>query len=131
MNFVDTNVIVYFSLSDPEKFSRAAPVVELGGFVSVQVLNEFANVARSKNQLGWDEIEESVDIICALFAIHPLTLATHRTALGLARRHQFHVYDALIVASALEAGCDTLYSEDMHHGLLVEGRLRIVNPFFG
>ncbi|MBB6250115.1 hypothetical protein [Nitrospirillum iridis] len=42
---------------------------------------------------------------------------------------QLSLYDAMIVSAALQAGCDTLWSEDMQHGLLIVDRLRIVNPF--
>ncbi|MBI4921709.1 MAG: PIN domain-containing protein [Devosia nanyangense] len=131
MNFIDTNVIVYFGGAEAGKFARAASVVNLGGIISVQVLNEFANVTRNKNRRSWAEIEESVALVRSLLDVRPLTVLTHEAALRLAQRYNFHLYDALIVASALEAGCDTLYSEDMHHGLLVEHRLTIVNPFLG
>jgi predicted nucleic acid-binding protein len=60
--------------------------------------------------------------------IVPLTADTHGAALALARDHNFAFYDALIVASAIEAGCDVLYSEDMQHGRAIGG-LTIQNPF--
>lgn len=128
-SFLDTNILVYFSIQDSAHSGRAAEIVEAGGEISVQVLNEFANVARSKMQMEWDEISEAVDFICSLLQVHPLTMDTHLGALALAERHRLHLYDAMIVAAALEAGCTTLYSEDMHDGLPVAGRLRIVNPF--
>lgn len=128
-SFLDTNVLVYFAIQNSVRSSRAAEIVEAGGAVSVQVLNEFANVARSKMHLEWDEISEAVEFICSLLQVHPLTLDTHRRAVALAERHLLHLYDATIIASALEAGCATLYSEDMHDGLLVADRLQIVNPF--
>ena len=59
----------------------------------------------------------------------PLTLAIHEAALALASQHSFSLYDALIVASALEACCDTLLSEDMQHGRVIDTRLTIANPF--
>lgn len=129
MNFVDTNVLVYFGDAGSAKFEQAAATIRTGGIVSVQVLNEFANVARTKNRLDWETIRQSLDIIKALFEVRALTLATHESAMALAQRHRLNIYDALIVASALEAGCDTLYTEDMQHDLLVDERLRLVNPF--
>lgn len=128
-SFLDTNVLVYFAIQDSAHSSRAAEIVEAGGAISVQVLNEFANVARSKMRMEWDEISEAEDFMCSLLQVHPLTVDTHRQALALAERHLLHLYDATIIASALEAGCTTLYSQDMQDGLLVAGRLRIVNPF--
>lgn len=62
-------------------------------------------------------------------AAHPATLETHEMALKLAERYGFSLYDALIVAAALQARCTILYSEDMQCSLLVEGELRIANPF--
>lgn len=129
VSFLDTNVLAYFAIQDSAHSGRAAEIVEAGGTISVQVLNEFANVARSKMRMEWDEISEAVDFICSLLQVHPLTVETHRQALALAERHLLHLYDATIIASALEAGCTTLYSEDMQHGQLIAGRLRIVDPF--
>lgn len=128
-NFLDTNILVYFSIQKSAHSGRAAEILEAGGEISVQVLNEFANVARSKMHMEWDEVSEVVDFICSLLQVHPLTVDTHRRALALAEHHLLHFYDATIIAAALEAGCSTLYSEDMQHGQLIAGRLRIVNPF--
>ena len=61
--------------------------------------------------------------------VEDLTVQTHQVGRALAERYQFSVYDAMIVAAALLSGCTTLWSEDMHDGLLVEDQLRIVNPF--
>jgi predicted nucleic acid-binding protein len=57
-----------------------------------------------------------------------LTLDLHTAARALAEDHRLSFYDALIVASAIEAGCDIVYSEDMQHGRKF-GSLTIVNPF--
>jgi predicted nucleic acid-binding protein len=59
----------------------------------------------------------------------PLTLAIHQSGLRLAERYGFSIYDSFIVAAALAADCDTLWSEDMQNGMVVDDRLRIVNPF--
>jgi predicted nucleic acid-binding protein/bifunctional DNA-binding transcriptional regulator/antitoxin component of YhaV-PrlF toxin-antitoxin module len=102
-----------------------------GGAISVQVLNEFANVARHKLRKPWPEVAEALDGIRALCAPPlPITLATHEAALGIAARLGYRFYDSLIVASALEAGCATLYSEDMRDGQVVEGASSpFANPF--
>ena len=127
--FLDTNVLIYFAEQHEEKFPRSAELLESGGIASVQVLNEFANVARRKLRLDWPEIEEALLLIRSLLDIRPVTIETHETGVVLAARHGFQVHDAMIVAAALSAGCITLWSEDMQHGLLVEGRLRILNPY--
>jgi predicted nucleic acid-binding protein len=126
--FFDTNVLVYAVTADPRK-RQADRILRAGGIVSVQVLNEFANVARNKLRHGWDAIEFALDQFRLSFeTILPLTVDTHAAALGFAREHGFAFYDALIVAAATEAGCDTLYTEDMQHDRTI-GALTIRNPF--
>ena len=126
--FFDTNVLVYSVTADPRK-SAADRVLARGGFVSAQVLNEFANVARNKLRKDWTEIEYAIARFCrAADDVVHLTRETNASALRLARDHGLSFYDALIVASAEEAGCDTLYSEDMQHGRAIGG-LTIRNPF--
>ena len=61
--------------------------------------------------------------------IDAITIEIHESGLALAERHRLSIYDAMIVASALYAGCDTLWSEDMQHGMALTEGLRIVNPF--
>ncbi|RYG10229.1 MAG: PIN domain-containing protein [Burkholderiales bacterium] len=128
-SFLDTNVLVYFAIQGSPRSHRAAELVETGGTINVQVLNEFTNVARGKMRMTWEETIETLQFLRELLEVEPLTVEVHERALMLAERHNFQIYDAMIVAAAIEAGCSTLYSEDMHHGLLLEGRLRIVNPF--
>lgn len=126
--FFDTNVLVYAFL-DVARRERAVDLIASGGVISAQVLNEFTNVARRKRERDWADIERAVSVIRARFPeIMPLTADTHAAALGLARDHGLAFYDALIVASAIEAECDILYSEDMQHGRGIGG-LTMVNPF--
>ncbi len=127
--FFDSNVLIYSISGDKAKTAAAREHLAARGAISVQVLNEVANVARNKMAMTWLEIRETISVFRAGLIVHPLSVATHELGLHLAEQHRFHIYDAMIVAAALEAGCDTLYSEDMHPGLLVDDRLRIVNPF--
>ena len=129
VSFFDTNVLLYLASSDTAKADQAEATIANGGSISVQVLNELANVARRKMQMSWDETHALLDMLCGLLKVHPLTVETHETGLALAERYGLSVYDAMIVASALHAGCDTLWSEDMQHGMAFEEGLRIVNPF--
>ncbi len=126
--FFDTNILVY-AQQDGNKAETARALLAGGGLLSVQVINEFAAVCRRKMGLDWPRIIEAVDDVLATVEFPlPLTLETHRAALTLARDHGLSFYDALIVASAQEAGCGTLYSEDLQHGRKFAG-LAIVNPF--
>jgi predicted nucleic acid-binding protein len=127
--FLDTNVLLYLLSSDAAKADRADALLSAGATIGVQVLNEFANVALRKLAMPWDEITEVLSLIRSRCNVVDLTAAVHDRAIVLARRHRFAWYDALIVAAAVEAGCGTLFSEDMHDGLKVEGALIIRNPF--
>jgi predicted nucleic acid-binding protein len=128
-SFVDTNIVVYAAVDEPEKAGRANGLLEHNPHTSVQVLNEFASVAKGSLGWSWPRIESFLEGVEPLVTIHPTTLAIHESGRRLADRYGFDIYDALIVAAALEAGCDTLYSEDMQHGLLVDNQLRVTNPF--
>lgn len=129
-SFFDSNVVLYLVSGDPGKADQAETVLRAGGTISAQVLNEVAHVARRKFHLSWLEARLLLDSVLGFVGVvRPVTLAIHQSGLALAERHLLSVYDGMIVASALDAGCDTLLSEDMHAGLLIEGRLRIVNPF--
>lgn len=126
--FLDTNVLIY-AQGAGAKSETARRTILAGGVISVQVLNEFAAVLRRKFNLEWEVIAEAVaDVRTALDPVRPIDVVTHTEAVSLARTHRFSFYDSLIVASALEAGCDTLLTEDLQAGRRVEG-LTIVNPF--
>jgi predicted nucleic acid-binding protein len=126
--FFDTNVLVYAQQKD-RKASRARVLLAGGGKLSVQVLNEFASVWQRKQRKSWNEIGEAIaDVLTVVDPPLALTHETHAAARVLAEDHLMSFYDALIVASAIEAGCDTLYTEDLQHGRRFGG-LAVVNPF--
>jgi predicted nucleic acid-binding protein len=128
--FLDTNILVYGIAQDDARTVRAASLLRQGGTISVQVLNEFTNVARRKLQRSWPEIIEALGALHVLFpAPKPIGLGTHEAAIRIAQRDGVAFYDALIIASALDAGCSVLWSEDMQNGRVIEGRLTIRNPF--
>jgi predicted nucleic acid-binding protein len=128
-SFFDTNVLLYMASADRLKAGRAERIVGRGGAISVQVLNEVANVARRKMRLSWPDTHAFLSLLRGLLSVHPMTLETHETGLMLAERHDLSTWDAMIAAAALHANCDTLWSEDMQDGMSLDGRLRIVNPF--
>jgi predicted nucleic acid-binding protein len=129
VSFFDSNVLVYLVSGDTAKADRAETTIAGGGSISVQVLNELTNVARRKMQMSWDETHALLNMLRGLLTVHSLTVETHETGLGLAERYGLSTYDAMIAASALHAGCGTLWSEDMQHGMALDEGLRIVNPF--
>jgi predicted nucleic acid-binding protein len=125
----DSNVLLYLVAVNDEKAARARDLVADGGMISVQVLNEIVNVGRRKFKMPWPELDALLDALKDELRLVPVDLETHETACRLARRYKLAFYDAAIVAAALLADCDTLWSEDMHHGLVIDGRLTIRNPF--
>jgi predicted nucleic acid-binding protein len=128
-DFLDTNVLIYLAFDQSLKADRAEALVAAGATISVQVLNEIANVARRKRARSWQEVQDFLARIRSLLAVEPLTLETHQTGLLVTERYKLAIYDSMIVASALGAGCKTLWSEDMQDGLVIEGALTIRNPF--
>lgn len=126
--FVDTNVVLYL-LDNGPKADRAETILAQGPLISVQVLNEAMVNCRRKAGLDWKETASFLAGVRTLCPVENVTLHTHEVGRALAERYGLSVYDAMIVASALIAGCKTLWTEDMHAGLLVEGQLRLVNPF--
>ena len=125
--FFDTNVFVYAIIQDDPRSDHAEELIAEGGTVSVQVLSEFAAVARRKTKMPWIEIRLALDSIKALCPDPlPITLDTHK---AIAEKYAYGIYDALIVASALEARCTILYSEDMQDGQVIDKTLTIRSPF--
>jgi len=128
--FLDTNVLVYAVTQGDARTARAEELLLSGGVVSVQVLNEFTAVARRKLQMPWAEAGEAVEAFLVLCPSPvPITLEIHQAARTIAEKLGCNIYDALVLAAALEAGCDTLYSEDFQDGQVIEGQLTVRNPF--
>lgn len=128
-DFFDTNVVLYLLSADTAKADRAEALLALGGTISVQVLNEFVAVASRKLRMSLMEIREVLTPIRAVCAVEPITVETHERALRIADRYGMSIYDALIVSAALLAGCETLHSEDMQDGQVIDRKLTIRNPF--
>ncbi len=127
-DFFDSNVVIYLTSIDPAKAVRARALLEAGGTISVQALNESVSVLRNKARLGWTDISAILAAVRDSCEIAPLTAETHDLAVRIAQKFSFHIYDASIVAAAKLAGCKTLWSEDLQDGQNVEG-VRIRNPF--
>lgn len=129
-SFLDTNVLVYALGRCEDRTPIAEALLAAGGLVSVQVLNELASVARGTLRLPWPDVMAALEVIRTLCPSPvPVTLETHDAAARLAVRHGYDFSDALIIAAALTAGCDTLYSENLPDGQTIDARLTIRNPF--
>jgi predicted nucleic acid-binding protein len=126
--FFDTNVLLYLLSGDTTKADRVEGLLAPGGVISVQVLNEFASVALGKKAVNFTELRDILSTIRAVCFVKPLGVEAHELGLDLAERYRFSIYDSLILAAAVLAGCSTLYSEDLRHGQKI-GQLTIRNPF--
>jgi predicted nucleic acid-binding protein len=126
--FFDTNILVYALSTERDKADRSDALMDVGGVISVQVLNEFAVVARRKYRLDWALVRARLQDLQEIMSVVPLTLETHLRGIDISARYGFGVYDSMIVAAAQLAGCTVLYSEDMQDGQVIDG-LTIRNPY--
>jgi len=130
--FFDTNVLIYALAENDPRNGQAEELLARGGVLSVQILNEFVSVAQRKILMSWSEITEALSAIRLLCPSPlPITVETHEAALQIAEKYGYGIYDALVIAAAIEAGCATLYSEDLHDGQTINGQVTLRNLFFG
>jgi len=129
--FVDTNLWIYLffiskNTADIEKRLKIKALIkECSNItISTQVMNELSNVCLKKYQLNIESVETYLRELSTIVQIHILGAQTSFFALNLLKKYKFSFYDSLIVASALEANCETLFSEDMQHGQIMDSRLR-------
>lgn len=128
-HFIDTNVLLYLLSGDAGKADRAEEIIKTGGAISVQVLNEFASVASRKLKMTIAEIREALETVREVCTVHPLTEESHVLGLRIAEQYRLSVYDAMIASVALLSDCSVLWSEDMQHGLVIDQKLVVQNPF--
>jgi predicted nucleic acid-binding protein len=130
--FIDSNILLYFTLGTTDEINALQPVFSdatLDIHISTQVVNEFCNVALKKKMRSVRQIEELVQMFEQTYLIEAISPATTLSALKIQQKHKLGFYDSLIIASAVECGCKILYSQDMHHGLLIEKKTKLLNPF--
>ena len=128
--FIDTNIALYLiDLNETDKRLAAMDLMREVPFISPQVVFECMNVCLRKHKMDRESACMFVKWLTSASLIQPENTSVVNTALFVMDRYLLQPFDAKIVASALEAGCNILYSEDMQNGLMIENRLRIVNPF--
>ena len=126
--FIDSNVVLYLFSSDTLKADRAESLLQSGGLISVQVLNEVASVCLRKLKMTWEDVDAVLETLKSTCEVLPVSLASHEKAVGLVERFQISFYDANIAATAILCGADTLFSEDLQNGMSMES-VTVVNPF--
>jgi predicted nucleic acid-binding protein len=117
--FIDTNVLIYW-VDDSTRADRVEQLLAQQSVISVQVLNEFANVLRRKRAMPLEDIQMLCTTLTDTCEVIDLSLRTHQTALALMARYNLSVYDANIVAAVALSDCAILYSEDMQDGLNIK-----------
>jgi predicted nucleic acid-binding protein len=127
--FADTNIIVYAQSDDGEKSKTARAILESAPVISTQVVNETIAALTSKYRFTKpDAYELAIGLmdLCEVVSVDKRTICE---AMTLALRYQLSHWDALIVAAAIEAGCDLLYSEDMQNGQVFNDQVTVIDPF--
>ena len=127
--FHDTTIVLSLASSDEIRADIAEALIARGGHVSVQVLNEFASIATRKFGMPWAAVADVIDAVREVCQVHALTLETHERARAIAQQYALAFDDALVAATALLAGCEILYSDELRTNRRIEGRLIIRNPF--
>jgi len=127
--FFDTNTLLYLLSSDNKKADWVSKNLQQHNVISVQVLNEFTSASLRKIKISNTELDEFLDLFTSTFQVRSLDIDTFETGLMVSRRYGYQHYDSMIIAAALQAGCERLYSEDMQHRQVIDKRLQIVNPF--
>ena len=127
--FFDTNTLLYLLSTDNNKANWVSKNLQHSNVISIQVLNEFTSASLRKIKLTSTELDEFLDLFTSTFNVRSLDMCTFETGLTVSRQYGYQHYDAMIIAAALQAGCERLYSEDMQHQQIINKRLEIVNPF--
>jgi predicted nucleic acid-binding protein len=131
--FIDTNVWLYAFIegNDRQKSTRAKLLIEVSRavVVSIQVVNEVCVNLIKKAQFSEQQVQQLIESFYAKYSVVELNRPLLLKASALRAQHAFSFWDSTIVASALYADASVLYSEDMQDGLVVDNRVRIINPF--
>lgn len=129
--FIDTNIFVYAhtNLASGKQKTSQQLLKSENLFISTQVLNELISVFRKKFNKDWKSIEKIIAETCSYYTIHTVNEETISKAIDISMRYDYSYFDSLIIASALECNCKTLYSEDLQHKQLINKVLTIKNPF--
>jgi len=130
--FLDTNLIIYlYSEKEPKKRDEVYRILnEYSTVINIQSLKEVSNVLFKK--FGWDGLKikkhlDNIELVCD--EILQISRNTIDNAIDIKDKYGFSFYDCVMLASALESNCNFIFSEDMSHNQIIDGKLKIVNPF--
>ena len=129
MRFLDTNVLIYAVATD-ERGDIARALVADGGVIAAQSLNEFTDVSRRKLKKSWGEIDDDIEALLTTCTVaETVSVGLHKDGRRIAQQYRLRIFDAMLVAIALETGCDSFVSEDLQDKMIFDGRLTVSNPF--
>lgn len=129
--FIDSNISLYLIDNASNSKKQKVEAIVLPDFlISTQVVAENVNVCLKKLKLSKKETFDFAKALLGRFQTVSVTPDVLLKSFEISLNYQLSSWDAIIVSTALLNGCSLLYSEDMHHGLVIEGELRIVNPFY-
>ena len=130
--FIDTNILLYAYSTEKNKQEIAQNIINTNNniYISKQVINETINILIKKFKLNIKDIINVVKELEKEFIILDFDIQTQLNALKLKQNYNLQFYDALIVSTALKNSCTILYSEDMQDKLVIEKKLKIINPFY-
>ena len=127
--FLDTNIILYAFGKDDDKKRIAKELIRQKLIVSVQVINEVCSILFKKFNFSVKEIKDILNFIKNKTEIQPVNMQTVEYCLHIKEKYNFSYWDSLIISSALENRCLILYTEDMQESQIIEGQLKVINPF--
>ena len=127
--FADTNLFIYAESQNEDKAEIAIEIIQKSPVISTQVINETVSVLIRKHKFLLSEAHEIAESLLDLCEVAALDVFTLRKAIDLTKHYSLSHWDSLIVAAALLANCEILYSEDMQHGQVFDNQLTVVNPF--
>jgi predicted nucleic acid-binding protein len=126
---LDTNVLIYLEGDDASKRKIAEVLLSFDPVIPSQVITEFINVIRRLRKIPKSQLIAEAAQLFRHCPITPLRLSTLDLAKVLIDKYDFQLFDGIVIASALEANCEIIYSEDMQHNQVIENKLKIINPF--
>jgi predicted nucleic acid-binding protein len=127
--FLDSNITLYALNDTGEKGQRALELLQCRPFLSTQVVMEHTNVSVKKFKQPKTRAFENARYLLRICKLMQISEATIEESFRISLRYNFSGWDSLIISSALEAECHTLYSEDLKHGQVIDEKLSIINPF--
>jgi len=129
--FVDTNVLIYaFTADEPTKRETTLKFLDnCLPVISTQVIKEFSNILLKKTKINLKNIRETIKEIADVTSVVSEDLELIFLSFDIHERYEYSFYDSLIITAAISSKCQVLLSEDMQDGQIIDGKLKIVNPF--